>query len=75
MRDLSAVGAALNLGPLAPVLLGAVGAVPVSSHHIFKIVGHAWCRAYGAQVILGIDPQPFRAGLKFSGRPSGPSFD
>jgi hypothetical protein len=24
-------------------------------------------RAYGAQIILGIDPQPFRAGLTFGG--------
>jgi hypothetical protein len=38
-----------------------------------------WCRAYGAptagrgrQIILGIEPQPFRAGLTFGGRPSGP---
>jgi hypothetical protein len=30
------------------------------------------CRTYGAQIILGIEPQPFRAGLTFSGRPSGP---
>jgi hypothetical protein len=25
--------------------------------------------------MLGIDPQPFRAGLKFSYRPSGPRID
>jgi hypothetical protein len=30
------------------------------------------CRTYGAQIILGIEPQPFRAGLTFSCRPSGP---
>src|SRR5580704_14167834 len=26
-----------------------------------------WCRAHGAQIIFGTDPQPFRAGLTFSG--------
>jgi hypothetical protein len=30
------------------------------------------CRAYGAQIILGIDPQPFRAGLTLGGAASGP---
>src|ERR1700679_1214759 len=30
------------------------------------------CRTYGAQIILGLEPQPFQAGLTFSGRPSGP---
>src|ERR1700684_342759 len=30
------------------------------------------CRAYSAWIIRGIEPQPFRAGLTFGGRPSGP---
>jgi hypothetical protein len=34
--------------------------------------GPILCRAYGALIIFGIDPQPFRAGLTFGGRPSGP---
>jgi hypothetical protein len=29
--------------------LSAVGAVPVSSQHIFEIAGHSFCRAYGVQ--------------------------
>ena len=30
------------------------------------------CRAYSAQIIFEIRSQPFRAGLTFGGRPSGP---
>ena len=33
------------------------------------------CRAYGAWVMMRIPTQPFRAGLTFSGRPSGPRWD
>jgi len=29
------------------------------------------CRTYGAQIILGIEPQPFRAGLTFRVGPLG----
>jgi hypothetical protein len=29
------------------------------------------CRTYGARILLGFS-QPFRAGLTFGGRPSGP---
>ena len=38
--------------------------------HPQYVIGGNGCRAYGAQIIFGIDPQPCRAGLKFSGRPS-----
>jgi hypothetical protein len=31
-----------------------------------------WCRAYGARSSSGSISQPFRAGLTFGGRPSGP---
>ena len=30
------------------------------------------CRAYSARIIFEIGSQPFRAGLTFGGRPSGP---
>ncbi len=34
--------------------------------------GSVWCRAYGARIICESISQPFRAGLTFGGRPSGP---
>src|SRR3984885_1867561 len=52
--------------------LSAVGAAPVSSHDLLMIVGRAECRASGAPGCCVTVSQPCRAGLKFSGRPSGP---
>jgi hypothetical protein len=36
------------------------------------VEGVMGCRASGARIMMGMLTQPFRAGLTFSGRPSGP---
>jgi hypothetical protein len=55
-QDLSAVGAALNLGPLAAVSLGAVGAAPVSS--ITYLEPWGMVPRLRRSDHFGIDPQP-----------------